>query len=508
MNNQLMSLVHQLTQIGISLSMEKDVNKLLDKILKESMSITNSDGGSLYVVSEESDKKELVFKIAKNFSREFPFKSFKLAIDRNSIAGYVAKEGKALNISNVLDVYEQIGVKYNSAFDKQINYKTVNMMVIPMKNFEGEIIGVLQLINKKENGNILGEPETITENIIPYDNEEMKIIEGLASQAGVLLERTTLYNEIEELLKSMIETMITTIETRDKTTSGHSKRIAGYAVEMLRAINRVDYGIYKELKFSEDEIKETYYAALLHDIGKIGISEAVLGKPFKVNAKAKELLMSNFNAYKYYLKYKELKGEIVEIEKENLKTVDLDAKFIEKMCTSFFSTDEDLKRLTDLSKIEFEDMFGEKIRLIEDSELEHLRISRGTLTGGERNEIMKHVSYTKDILNKISWAKNLERVPEIAGSHHEFADGSGYPAGLKKDGIMVQGRVLSILDIFEALTARDRPYKAPMPLEKAISILQDHVDKGHLDKELFEIFIKEEVFELYKKELSELVRFN
>ena len=496
-------LLQKLTEIGIALASERDIKKLLELILKESISITNCDAGSIYIKEvNEGGLPVIRFKNAINVSREVKFSEFTLNLDKKSIAGYVAMTGEVLVLGDVGNIDEKLELHYNDSFDKMIEYKSVNMLVVPMISYNNEVVGVLQLINKKRNGvTKLEKPETISEKIVDFVSEEIEIIKSLTAQAGILIERTHLYDEIQELLSSFIQAMVVTLDARDITTSGHSRRLAGYALGFVEAINHVDYGEFKNLNFTKEQIKELYYAALLHDIGKIGVSEFVLQKRTKVAMETIELFEYKFE----YLKEKFLNKENnEEHEKKFLEKYDSYLKIIKMVNDKPFLTDEEEELLKELNSFEFQ-VNDKKIKMFKPTEFENLIIKRGNLTNKERDEINSHVSFSYNILKDIKWIKELKEVPSIASSHHEKIDGTGYPRGLKGEEISIQARILAILDIFEALTARDRPYKPPMSVEKAIDILKKEVEDNHLDKNLFEIFIKEKIFELYKEELNKII---
>lgn len=495
-------LLKKLNKIGIALASERDISKLLELILKESISITNCDAGSIYIKEISEDYEAVIrFKNAINLSRKVEFSEFTLKLDKKSIAGYVALTGETLILNDINNIPEELGLKYNDSFDKMINYKTANMLVVPMINYNNEVVGVLQLINKKKQGiEILEETDEICKNIEAFIKEEVEIIKSLTAQAGILIERTELYDEIQELLSSFIHAMVVTLDSRDITTSGHSRRLAGYALGFVEAINRVNYGKYKDTYFTKEQIRELYYSALLHDIGKIGVSEFVLQKRTKVSEETLELLEYKFEYLKEKLEQKEEKNSQ---EKLFLDKFESYMAIIKIINNKPFLTDEEEQLIKELNEFEF-DLLGKKIRMFKGIEYENLIIKRGNLTEKERNEINSHVSHSYNILKDIKWTKDLRAVPKIASAHHEKLDGTGYPLGLKENEISIQARVLAILDIFEALTARDRPYKPPMSVEKAISIIEKEVEDKHLDKELFDIFMQEKIFELYKEELDKI----
>jgi HD-GYP domain-containing protein (c-di-GMP phosphodiesterase class II) len=432
-------------------------------------------------------------------SRQFEWSEFTLNIDKKSIAGFSAFSKQVMNIKSLDDTENLYGISYNRSFDYKIAYKSVNMLVIPMLNYENDVVGVLQLINKKKHKYILFErPEDIEDEIIPFSEEEEEVIESLSAQAGILIERTILHDEIQELLSSFISAMVRTIDARDITTSGHSRRLAGYALHFIKTLNNVNYGKYADTKFSDDDFREIYYAALLHDIGKIGVEEAVLLKENRLNN-------SEIEKIKYRFKYIKLLIRNNKEYSDLYSKIDSYLNFIFSINKAGFLDDEKMTILNEIYSIEVEDE-NEVINLLTEEEYKNLSVRKGNLTDEERKKINDHVVHSYNILKDITWTKTLKNVPEIAGNHHEKIDGSGYPKGLKGEEICIQARILAILDIFEALTARDRPYKPPMTVEKAVSILEFEVKDKHLDPDLFEIFIKERIFDLYKEELDKIIQ--
>lgn len=486
----------QLNKIGKSLSNEKDTYKILRKILTFAMAFTCSDAGSLYTVEEENGKKILKFAITRNNSRKIKFKQFTLNIDKNSIAGYSAYTGEYLNLKDVKKIPSKLNLRYNDSFDKIIDYKTINMLVVPMKDYEGNVVGILQVINKKKKYNEkLVLKDDFEKHIIPYEEEEAELVISVASQASVLFQRIKLYEKIKELVSSFMETMVTTIDARNPSTAGHSKRIAILSLNFADAISKTDYGVYKNYVFSQEEKLELYYAALLHDVGKIGVAENVLLKKNRLTDDRIQSIIYRFNFIKKDLEIKMLKKDINYKEKNIYSKLDDYLKFILSINQKGYINDEEELELKVIKEIKFTDYDGVEKTLIDDLEFENLKIKRGNLTEDERKHIEKHAFYTEEILKKINWTANLKGVTSIAANHHEKCNGMGYPRGLKKEEIPFKGRMLAILDIFEALTAKDRAYKKAFSVEKAISILEDEVKRGALDKELLEIFIKEKVYD-------------
>lgn len=497
-------LIKKLTKIGVLMTSERNISKILEMILRESIELSNCDGGSIYIKEiDENSVPVIKFKNAINFSRKIEFKEFSLNLDKNSIAGFVALNGEILVLDDVDNIDPILELKYNDSFDKMINYKTVNMAVIPMISYDNEVVGVLQLINKRKNAHLnLINLNEVKEQIDSFNSEELEIIESLAAQAGILIERTKLYDEIQELLGSFIQAMVATLDTRDITTSGHSKRLAGYALKFAEVINQVDYGVYKDIFFSKEEIKELYYSALLHDIGKIGVKEAVLQKRTKLTENTIETLEYRF---RFLINALALKNELNDFEKEIVEKPEKYLDIIRLINNKPFITDEEEDLLKKINNLEV-NFNGIKYKFFKKEEIENLTIKKGNLTDDEREEINSHVSYSYKILKDIKWIKELKNIPDIASSHHERIDGTGYPRRLKGNEISIQAKILAILDIFEALTARDRPYKPPMSVEKAIEIIKKEVEDNHLDKELFQIFMQEKIYELYKEELNKIIK--
>mgnify|MGYP001086814948 CR=1 FL=1 len=501
---RLEALVNKLNNIGVMLSAEKNTDKLLDMILAESMEITSCDAASIYVKVEKDGRSMLQFKNTRNYSREFPFNEFFMPIDENSISGYCAYSGQAYNFMNMDDVPRLIGIKYNDFFDKKINYQTTNMMVIPMKDIKGEVEGVVQLINKKKDGRKkLMEDHDYVEYIVPFTTEEESILLSLASQTAVLLERTRLMDEIQILFDSFVESMVTTIEKRDPTTSGHSIRVAKYVKEFALAVNRVDYGKYGDVHFTEDEIKELHYSGLLHDVGKIGVSESVLQKENRLTVPEIRAIQYRFNYVKKDLALRTLQGTSTEEENTLLENIDDYCQFVTAVNTKGFLPDEEEAKLRLIASYQIVDFDNITRPLLDESEMTNLTVKKGNLTNADRDQMNQHAEYTYQILKDIPWIKNLSFVPKIAAAHHEKLDGTGYPNRLKEDEITLQSKMLAIIDIFEALTAIDRPYKKAMPVDKALKILEEEATFHHVDKDLFEIFVNERLYETCLNSASE-----
>lgn len=491
------NLLDQISEIGLKLTAEKDVNKLLELILTECIKLTGSDAGSIYIKEQKDPTEEepqLVFMYTLNTSMSFPFKSFKLPINMNSISGACAMTGQTFNFKNMSDTFEILGFHHNRSFDESYGYETCNMLVIPLKNYTNEMIGVLQLINKKRipSHKFLAYSNDFVSHVIPYTRSDEKIVGSLASQAAMLIERSILFKDIENLLDSMIDTLVTALDRRDPITAGHSKRVASYAVALAKTVNTVDYGPYSHMVFSEESLKELYIAGMLHDVGKIGVREYVLMKRNKLTDDGITQIRWRYK----YIAHCMLEGHsdprVAHLSAEEVQSF---IPALEAINKGGFLKDEDKAFLDRIKDLTYEDVDGDVIAFLTPEEYEFLSVQRGNLTNEERKEINDHAVHTYNILNGIDWTRDLKLVPKIAADHHEKLNGYGYPNGRKAEELEIRSRILAVADVFDALTAKDRPYKPAVPIDKSIEILEDDASKGGLDSELVAIFKNERAYE-------------
>ena len=519
--------LRELYDIGIALSAERDPDALLEMILRKSREITLADAGSLYLVVNkdgvpEDEKKyfankQLRFTLAHCDSVKIPFKETVMPIQKKSIAGYVALSGQVVNIPDVYYLPEDSEFGHNRSFDESVGYRTKSMLVIPMKNHKDEIIGVLQLINKKRNWDArLNTLKNIAEEIVDFDEKCVDLANSLASQAAVSIENNRLYEEIKKLFEGFIKASVHAIEQRDPTTSGHSERVAILTTELAKKVDQTNYGKFKDVKFSRDQIQQINYASLLHDFGKIGVREDVLVKAKKLFPYELDVLKSRFKIIKQATELDYSKEKIIlllEAEREKafkqFKMLDEDARkriieldrYLEFICEVNEPTvlkETGFEMLEHIAGIVFRTN-GDSTKLLTPREVEALSIPKGSLSNREREEIESHVTHTFNFLSRIPWTTELRQVPEIAHAHHEKLDGSGYPRGLSTAEIPIQSKMMTIADIYDALTAWDRPYKRAVPVEKALQILQWEVNDGKVDGDLFKLFIEAKLFDLVKK---------
>ncbi len=493
--------LQKLQEIGTQLSAEQDLSKLLGLILRESRFLTDSDAGAVYVRVDDVQSVEgatgkdsihritpyLALKVVQNDSIAVPFREMRLPFDPKTISGYVAFKGEILNLPDVYQLPPGVPFTYSKAFDQTSGYRCKSMLVIPMRNREGDIIGVIQLINKKRDGRtVLDSPERVEREVTLFDPFDEEFLAALASQAGICIEKAKLHEDIERMFEGLVNSFTLALERRNRTTFGHCMRVAKYAVAIAEAINDSDPALFAGLRFTHVQIKELRYAALLHDIGKIAVPEAVLDKQNK-------LLDSEIRTIEYRLAYSKAQGKTA-------AKVDAWVAAIKRVNIPRPLAPDDRKLLGEVLAERFVDLDGQEKPLLTAPEYENLAIERGNLTGGERKQIEQHIVDTWEILKRIPWPRDLRRVANIAACHHEKINGTGYPWKLKGDEVPIGGQILAIVDIFEALTAKDRPYKPAIPVEKAIQIVQEEVDRGALNAKIWKLFLDRKLFNLFSDE--------
>ena len=522
-----------LIDIGRALSAEKDMDKLLRLILYLSKKITGADGGSIYLVEEDpSGKRRLRFKYSHTFSQEIPLEEFVMDMNTKSISGYVAVTGEVLNIPDAYKIDPLAPYSFNPYFDRQHNYISRSMLVVPMKNHLDEIIGVIQLINSKEDHSGVRKYENeayeiklesqsdFDKYVVPFDDRYNSLMEAIAGQAAIAIENNRLINQIQKQFEEFVKASVTAIESRDPATSGHSFRVAAICKEMANAINNVQSGYLSSFKFTDTDIKELEFAALLHDFGKVYIDLNIFKKAKKLYPKDLENLKLRMD---YLYRYIELlyHSKEMEVIREGInynKAVDnivtlIHEEKIEKLkriieiketiiklnepTVTEFEPDEVLRGiLNEIETIECTDISGRRFEVITDLDKKNLSIKRGSLNEEERQEIESHVIETYKFVSKIPWPPEYKKIPEIALRHHEKLDGTGYPDGLAgRESVSLQSRMMAIADIFDALTAQDRPYKRAVPIEKVVDILREEARSNKLDPDLVELFITEKIYE-------------
>ncbi len=503
----------ELNAIGIRLSAESNPRFLLETILSKAREITNSDAGSLYIVEDRAEAPHLRFALAQNDSVAVPFRTATLPLTGESIVGHVALTGELINVADAYAPPADAPFAINRRFDEEAGYRTKSMLVVPMRTPQGDTIGALQLINCKTDRDArLRTPEDVERHVRTYSARHEKLAGSLASQAAVAIYNRRLYLSIRELFEGFVKASVTAIEARDPTTSGHSFRVADLTVGLAEVVDRCQTGPYRELKFRDDEVMELRYASLLHDFGKVGVREHVL-------VKAKKLYPADLERIRHRVELLQrglaLRTERRKLDRALARAADY-ADYAARLDAELAAAIAELDRQLDLVGVAneptvqaqtfmteilrlasqtWEDADGTPRTVLTPQEARVLAIPRGSLTEAERIAIQQHVVHTFQFLTQIPWTKELRRVPDIARAHHEKLDGTGYPYGIGADEIPVQSRMMAIADIYDALTASDRPYKKALRAEEALAILDAERRAGALDSALFELFVEARVFE-------------
>jgi len=502
-----------LIQIGLALSAKKDINNLLEMIVYEARRLTNADAGTLYLLDNE--RKHLQFRIMQNdtlnarigISADTDIHFPQVPLYKNgepnysNVCSFVALTEEKINIA---DVYEAEGFNFEGTrnYDTSTGYRSKSVLVIPMKNHESEIIGVLELINAQnpENGEV-----------VKFSAGDMNLVASLASQAAMVLNNTQLILELNNLLYAFIKSIAAAIDEKSSYTGGHINRVVDLTMMIAEKINVTNEGHFKDVNFSEDEVEELRLSAWMHDVGKITTPEHVVDKAAKL-----QTIFDRFNFIKtrFHLIEKSIENRylhrqiklqngnsnspgIISLNKKlssEIRTLHKELEFI-KVCnySDEFISDDKIKRIMETASKTYS-INDENYPYLTEDETENLCIRKGNLTDEERKVIEKHVLMTLKMLKQLSFPKKLSKVPEYASGHHERMDGSGYHQGLSKKALPLQTRILAFADIFEALTAKDRPYRKPMKLSQAVETMNLMVKDKHIDANVYDLFINSRLY--------------
>ena len=489
--------MERLHEVGRALVSEQHLDRLLDLILTKARELVKAEAGSIYLLSGEGDRRELLFAHTQNARVRLPFHRIVMPVSRQTLAGFVALTREALNIHDVYAIPDEAPYRFNDSFDRQAGYRTTSMLVVPMLDTEGQVLGILQLLNRLDEDS---HGETT------FSTEDQNLAQSLAGQAAVAVKNAQLRQEIELLFEGFVAASVTAIEARDPVTSGHSGRVADLTVGLAEAVNATPNGSYGDLNFTDRQLREIRYASLLHDFGKVGVREQVLVKAKKLDPSQLEIILQR-------LRQRELEEALDLLAKAWRGGERFDGSHWEQVIRDRQVESERLMHLVRqsneptvltqdvaeglglLESLTFTHWSGERRELVEPDNLASLRIRRGSLSEAERFEIESHVTHTFRFLERIPWTRDLAGVPEIAYAHHERLSGRGYPRQLGAPEIPIQSRAMAIADVFDALTARDRPYKGAVPLQRSLSILEEEARDGALDRPLLDLFIEAKVFE-------------
>lgn len=497
---RLLERLSELNAIGASLSSERDINRLLESILDAAKKITHADAGTLYLLDDAN--KQLTFEILHNDSlgirmggssgEPISFYPVQLYIDNQPnhamVVSHAALSGETVNI---IDAYTADGFDFTGTkkFDAKTNYRSQSFLAVPMRNHDSEVIGVLQLINAlDENAGV----------VKSFSKDDQQLLESLSSQAAIAISNRRLIQQLEELFESFISLINTAIDDKSPYTGGHCERVPILTMMLAEAANRTKQGALSDFNLTDKDRYELKIAGLLHDCGKITTPVHVVDKATKLQTifDRIHLVDTRFEVLKRDVRIEMLEGRLTEEQYQaRLRQLNEDRDFLrqsniggEKM------KDADIERVKHIATYQWQNVSGEKVDFLTPEETENLSIRAGTLTANEREIINHHIVVTIKMLQSLPWPHHLSKVPEYAGGHHERMDGRGYPNGLKRDQMSVQARLMGIADIFEALTAKDRPYKVGKTLTESLEILGKFKENGHIDPDLFDVFVREKVY--------------
>jgi HD-GYP domain-containing protein (c-di-GMP phosphodiesterase class II) len=516
-SKELLRRLDELNEIGISLSRERDTQRLLEAILMAAKKITNADGGTLYRVDREAKVARFEILLTDSLGiamggtsgNEIPFYPVRLydqsgAPNNSMVVAYSVLHDKTVNIADAytVDGFDFSGTK---SFDQKTGYRSRSFLTVPMKNHNNEIIGVLQLINARDRS---------TGDTVAFSEADQQLAESLASQAAVALTNSHLINQLENLFESLIGLINGAIDDKSPYTGGHCERVPALTMMLAEAVNETTEGPLAGFTMTDEDRYELKIAGLLHDCGKITTPVHVVDKATKLETIFDRIALidTRFEIVRRDAEIRMLKQQLAAPEDAHGERR-LAALEFEAICTQIESDreflrganigsekmrSEDQDRVRRISKTyRWRNMFEEDRDFLTDDELKNLTIASGTLTPEERKIINHHIDVTIRMLEALPWPSHLRKVPEYAGGHHERMDGKGYPRGLTGGQMSVQARLMAIADIFEALTAKDRPYKKGKTLGESLKILRQFKENGHIDPDLFEVFMQQKVYMKY-----------
>lgn len=514
---RLFTSLEYLNQVGVALSKERDINRLLETILSAAKNITNADGGTLYLLLDDKLKFEIVLndslgiKMGGTSGTPVPFYPIPLhqadgTANNSMIAAYAALHAESVNIA---DAYIADGFDFSGTrnFDKKTGYRSTSFLTIPMQNHEGEIIGVLQLLNAHDADG----------KVVPFTVEDQRLAESLASQAAIALTNRMLITQLEALFESLIELINTAIDEKSPYTGGHCKRVPTLTMMLAEAAANATEGPLADFRMTDKDRYELKIAGLLHDCGKITTPVHVVDKSTKLETifDRIEFVSQRFEILKRDVELEMLRARMAAREmgdeasaqrvkldfEARCRQLDDDREFLRRMnIGGERMSAEDQARVSRIASYPFRNEQGEMTTFLSKEEKDNLNIPYGTLTQPEREIINHHINATIKMLEALPWPKHLKNVPEYAGGHHERMDGKGYPRGLTREQMSVQARIMGIADIFEALTAKDRPYKSGKTLSESLGILGKFKLNGHIDPDLFDTFVRDKVYLKYAEQ--------
>ena len=500
----------ELNRIGVALSAEKDIERLQSFILTTMRQLTHADGASLWLKMDEDSGPKLFLASSQNHSLDkSTYQAFKVPVNEKSVVGYTVSVGKSQIYDDAYNPPpgKPVGGK---SFDAQFGYRTKSMLTVPMRDYHNDVVGAVQLINAKKRFETKLTIDNVGTEVVSFQPDDVEMIESIASQAAVALDNKSLLDSIQALFDGFVQASVTAIEQRDPSTAGHSGRVEGLTTRLARAINEIATGTYRNVHLGEDQLKELRYACLLHDFGKVGVREHILIKAKKLVPGQLEVIRARFEFIErsVQVKYATEKLEAMKAGRNGSTIDEIDRRLTAELAqlnewvNSIAAANEPTVMPEDkasmlefLSQQTYYDISGNPHPMLEPQEFRFLSIRKGTLDPQERLEMESHVTHSFHFLTKIPWTPVMKGIPEIAYGHHEKLDGSGYPRGLAGDQIPLQARMMTISDIYDALTAQDRPYKRAVPPATALDILHEEAKQGKLDQDLLEIFVEKRIYQ-------------
>ncbi len=501
----------ELNRIGIALSAERDLVKLQERILTTMRELTNADGASLWLKEIGDDGvPKLRFASSQNHSIADTYRAFTVPVDEKSIVGYAVTTGESQIYD---DAYNPPPGKPQGGkgFDAQYGYRTKSVLAVPMYDYNNKVVGAIQLINAKRRFDTRLTLDNVEAEVVSFRPEDLEMLESIASQAALAYDNKKLVDDIQKLFDGFVHASVGAIEQRDPITAGHSNRVETLTSGIAHAIHDIGTGRYRDTRFSEDQFRELQYACWLHDFGKVSVSEEILQKEKKLQPRQLPLIKTRFEFVQrsVQLTYANRKFDLAKAEGfDSRRLTDLERELERELqqLRDWYDAiaaaneptvvpEDKASVLEVLSRRKYEDMNGVPQPLLDDQEFRFLSIPRGTLDPEERLKMESHVVSSYKFLTGIPWTPVMGGIPEIAYGHHEKLDGSGYPRRLRADQIPLQAKMMTIADIYDALTAADRPYKPAVSAERALDILHDEASKGQLDAELLDVFTRKRIYE-------------
>lgn len=499
-----------LGELGVALAGERSPQVLLALILNGARSLAGCDAAGLFLIDKPTGgDAELVLRLAQNASVDFTFQEQRLPLNRSSIAGYVSESGEEINVADAYAPPAGVPWRFNDSFDRRYSYRSVSLYAVPLRTPQGAVIGAIEFINRKrETAGKLDDTASATRQILPFDAALLPLLRAFATQAAVALENNRLLLAVENMFEGFVTAAVTAIEQRDPVTNGHSFRVARMTTGLAQALPRSGVVRFNGANFNARQLRELRYAALLHDFGKIGVRENVLVKSHKLTTEDFQAIQARISVETERLKRRALAQQLVmlksgldssqerrAIEQElqnKLAALDVYWAAIQEANEPELAKKKSGKALK--QAVEYS-LTEEGTPLLTAEERRVLSIPRGSLSAEERREIEAHVLHTYNFLRRIPWPEELAAIPEIAGAHHEKLDGSGYPRGRTEADIPLASRLMTVADIYDALTATDRPYRKSLPSDRAFKVLEDEAQQGKLDSDVVRIFIDAKVYD-------------